>query len=77
MTREEAARITKFEKCDFTLIHEYYKERAEARKALSKEEKKKIKEENDRIMEEYGWAVVDGHRLASSLFMVIKLNTNG
>ena len=30
---------------------------------MSKEEKKKVKEENERILEEYGWAVVDGHRL--------------
>ena len=62
MTREEAARITEFEKCDFRDIHEYYKERSETRKAMSKEEKKKLKEENDKIAEEYGWAVVDGHR---------------
>ena len=65
MTREEAALITEFEKCDFTIIHHFYKERAEARKAMSKDEKKKLKEENDRIMEEYGWAVVDGHRSAT------------
>jgi DNA topoisomerase-1 len=62
MTRGEASRITDFQKCDFTQIHEYYKERSEARKAMSKEEKKKLKEENDRIAEEYGWAVVDSHR---------------
>ena len=62
MTREEAARITDFGKCDFTQIHEYYKERSEARKALSKEEKKKLKEENDKIAEEFGWAIVDGHK---------------
>ena len=65
MTRGEASRITDFQKCDFTQIHEYYKERSEARKAMSKEEKKKLKEENDRIAEEYGWAVVDSHRLVT------------
>ena len=62
MTREEASRITDFAKCDFTQIHQFYKERAEARKAMSKEEKKRLKEENDKIAEEFGWAVVDGHR---------------
>lgn len=62
MTAEEAAHITDFSKCDFSQILQYYKERSEARKAMSKEEKKKLKEENDKIMEEYGWAVVDGHR---------------
>ena len=67
MTREEAARITDLGKCDFTQIHEHYKERAEVRKAMSKEDKKKVKEENDRIAEQFGWAVVDGHRLAVHL----------
>ena len=62
MTPEEAATIKDFSKCDFSQIHQFYKERSEARKAMSKEEKKKLKEENDRIMEEYGWAMVDGHR---------------
>ena len=67
MTREEAARIKDLQKCDFTQIHEHYKERSEARKAMTKEEKKKLKEENDKIAEEYGWAVVDGHRFVNFL----------
>ena len=71
MTREEAAHITDFHKCDFSQIHHYYKERSEARKAMSKEEKKQLKEENDQIMEEYGWAVVDGHRCVSYYIMLL------
>ncbi len=66
MTVEEAATIKDFSKCDFTQIHRYYVERAEARKAMSKEEKAVIKAENEKILEEYGWAIVDGHRWAES-----------
>lgn len=39
MTAEEAAHIKNFEKCNFTKIHEYFKEKSEAKKQLSKEEK--------------------------------------
>lgn len=62
MTREEASLIKDFTKCEFTQIHQFYKERSEERKAMSKEEKKKLKEENDKIAEEFGWAIVDGHK---------------
>ena len=37
-------------------------QQSEIRKNKTKEEKKAIKEENARIIEEYGWAVVDGHK---------------
>lgn len=62
MTREEAAKITDLSKCDFTRIHQYFVERSELRKAMTKEEKQKLKEENEKILAEYGWAVIDGHR---------------
>lgn len=39
MTAEEAAHVKSFEKCDFTNIHQYFKEKSEAKKQLSKEEK--------------------------------------
>ena len=62
MTSEEAATITDFSKCDFRRIHEYYKEKSEQRKAMTKEEKLKIKEQNEKLVEEYGWCVIDGHK---------------
>lgn len=62
MTPQEAAQITDWKKCDFSEMHQYYKGKAEARKNLTKEEKAQIKAENDRILEEFGWAVIDGHR---------------
>lgn len=62
MESDEAAAIKDFKKCDFREIHQYFVEKSEARKQMTKEEKKKIKEANDAIMEEYGWAVMDGHK---------------
>lgn len=29
---------------------------------MSKEEKAKLKAENEKIVEEYGWCIIDGHR---------------
>ena len=62
MTSEEAGKIKDFNKCDFHQIHEYYKERAVARKAMTKEEKLALKKENEDIIEEYGWCIIDGHK---------------
>ena len=39
MTSKEAAHITDFKKCDFTKMLEYFKEKSEAKKQLTKEEK--------------------------------------
>ena len=39
MTAEEAAHIKSFDKCDFTNIHKYFKDKSEVKKQLSKEEK--------------------------------------
>lgn len=62
MTEDECSVIRDFSKCDFADIHRYYKERAEERKAMSKEQKQAIKRENDAIVEEYGWCMIDGHK---------------
>ena len=62
MTAAEAAKITDLSGCDFTHIHRYFVQRSEEKKALSKEEKQKLKAENESILAEYGWAVIDGHR---------------
>ncbi|NXX40298.1 TOP1M topoisomerase, partial [Tricholaema leucomelas] len=62
MTSEEQEIIKDLDKCDFSEIHKYFVDKSEARKALSKEEKQKLKEEADRIQEEYGYCILDGHR---------------
>ncbi|XP_043363178.1 DNA topoisomerase I, mitochondrial isoform X7 [Dermochelys coriacea] len=62
MTSEERKKIKHLEKCDFKEMHKYFVDKNEARKALSKEEKQKLKEEADKIQEEYGYCILDGHR---------------
>ncbi|XP_060133542.1 DNA topoisomerase I, mitochondrial isoform X3 [Zootoca vivipara] len=62
MTSEERKKIRELDKCDFREIHEYFVERQEAQKALPKEEKQKLKKEAERIQEEYGYCIIDGHR---------------
>lgn len=70
MTREEQLTITDLKKCDFTQIAKYYKEETEKRKAMSKEEKQAIKAEQDKITNEYGFCVVDGHKQKIANFRV-------
>ncbi|XP_075271564.1 DNA topoisomerase I, mitochondrial isoform X2 [Opisthocomus hoazin] len=62
MTSKEQNIIKDLDKCDFREIHKYFVDKSEARKALSKEEKQKLKEEADKIQEEYGYCILDGHR---------------
>nr|XP_002187114.5 DNA topoisomerase I, mitochondrial [Taeniopygia guttata] len=62
MTSEEQEIIKELDKCDFGEIHRYFVEKNEARKGLPKEEKQKLKEEADKIQEEYGYCILDGHR---------------
>ncbi|XP_072707228.1 DNA topoisomerase I, mitochondrial isoform X2 [Ciconia boyciana] len=62
MTSKEQKIIKDLDKCDFREIHKYFVDKSEARKALSKEEKQKLKEEADKIQEEYGYCILDGHR---------------
>ncbi|XP_076185103.1 DNA topoisomerase I, mitochondrial isoform X1 [Aptenodytes patagonicus] len=62
MTSKEQKIIKDLDKCDFREIHKYFMDKSEARKALSKEEKQKLKEEADKIQEEYGYCILDGHR---------------
>ncbi|NXI57306.1 TOP1M topoisomerase, partial [Chloroceryle aenea] len=62
MTSTEQDIIKDLDKCDFREIHKYFVDKSEARKALSKEEKQKLKAEADKIQEQYGYCILDGHR---------------
>lgn len=62
MTLEERQLITDLNKCDFGELHAMHKQKVEARKNISKEEKQVIKEANQKIVEEYGFCVLDHHR---------------
>ncbi|TRY96099.1 hypothetical protein DNTS_025486, partial [Danionella cerebrum] len=66
MTKEEKKKITSLSKCDFSQIHKYFLEKTEERKNRTKEEKQVpsfvLKEESARLVEEYGFCMLDGHR---------------
>ncbi|XP_029448032.1 DNA topoisomerase I, mitochondrial isoform X2 [Rhinatrema bivittatum] len=62
MTEEERKKIKHLHKCGFSEIHKYFVDKNEARKALPKEEKQKLKEENGKIQDEFGYCTLDGHR---------------
>ena len=61
MTNDEKNTITNLSKCDFTQMNQCFKVQSEARKQTSKEEKLKIKEENEKLLKEYGFCVMDNH----------------
>merc|ERR1719431_1466606 len=62
MTASEKETIRELSKCDFSEINEHFKKVSEERKSRSKDEKKAEKENNERIVEEYGFCMMDGHK---------------
>nr|XP_033789260.1 DNA topoisomerase I, mitochondrial isoform X3 [Geotrypetes seraphini] len=62
MTPEEQKKIKHLHKCDFSVIHKYFVDKNEARKALPKEDKQILKQEIEKIQEEFGYCILDGHR---------------
>ncbi|CAF0898140.1 unnamed protein product [Adineta ricciae] len=62
MTQAERELIKDVRKCDFTQVASYFKDQTEQRKAMSKEDKKKLKDENEKIRKEYGYCMWDKHR---------------
>ncbi|XP_033754798.1 DNA topoisomerase I, mitochondrial-like isoform X2 [Pecten maximus] len=62
MTSEEKEVIKDLSKCNFTEMDRYFKLKTEERKAMTKEEKLKIKNKNAEIQEEYGFCTMDGHK---------------
>jgi DNA topoisomerase-1 len=62
MTQAERELIKDIRKCDFTQVANYFKEQTEQRKAMSKEDKKKLKDDNEKIRKEYGYCMWDKHR---------------
>ncbi|KAI8969221.1 hypothetical protein BDF20DRAFT_893807 [Mycotypha africana] len=55
-------KITDFSKCDFRPIWEKLERDKEKKKALTKEEKQRIKAEKDKLEEPYLYALVDGRK---------------
>ncbi|KAM8751445.1 DNA topoisomerase I, mitochondrial isoform 2-T2 [Acanthopagrus schlegelii] len=62
MTHEERLLIQELEKCDFGELHAMHKAKVEARKNMTKEEKRAVKEANQKIVDEYGYCLLDHHK---------------
>nr|CAG4636829.1 EOG090X0296 [Ceriodaphnia reticulata]SVE72808.1 EOG090X0296 [Ceriodaphnia reticulata] len=62
MTHSEKEIITDLKKCDFTQILTYFKAKSEEKKNRTKEEKQQLKADNEEIVKEYGWCIIDGHK---------------
>ncbi|KAG5848539.1 hypothetical protein ANANG_G00099530 [Anguilla anguilla] len=62
MSLEERTLITDLNKCDFGELFAMHQEKVQARRNISKEEKQVIKEANQKIVEEYGFCLLDHHR---------------
>jgi len=61
-TLSKDIKINSLEECDFSKISKYLEKQREIRLSKSKEEKKRIKEENDKLVEKYKFAIVDGQK---------------
>ncbi|TXT11956.1 uncharacterized protein COLE_02366 [Cutaneotrichosporon oleaginosum] len=59
---KEGIKVTSLEKCDFSGMFQYFETLKEKKKAMTKEEKKAIKEAKDKLEEPYLYAIVDGRK---------------
>ncbi|KMZ09836.1 DNA topoisomerase 1 isoform X3 [Drosophila simulans] len=62
MTPREREIIKDFRKCGFQEMFNYFQAESEKRKAASKEEKLIKKNENEALMKEFGFCMIDGHK---------------
>ncbi|XP_058062940.1 DNA topoisomerase I, mitochondrial [Anopheles bellator] len=62
MTESERARITDLSKCNFRSMAAYFAQLAEQNRNRTKEQKVALKEENEKLMKEYGVCMIDGHK---------------
>ncbi|BEI81445.1 hypothetical protein CcaverHIS002_0206050 [Cutaneotrichosporon cavernicola] len=59
---KEGVKVTSLEKCDFSGMFQYFETQKEKKKAMTKDEKKAIKEAKDKLEEPYLHAMVDGRK---------------
>ena len=62
--------INDIEKCDFTLIYDYLLRKKDEKTGMTVEEKTKIKEERERLISKYKYAVVDGIKQEVGNFII-------
>uniref|UniRef100_A0AC35GC41 DNA topoisomerase n=1 Tax=Panagrolaimus sp. PS1159 TaxID=55785 RepID=A0AC35GC41_9BILA len=70
LTSEEREIIKELNKCDFRQIQNYFISEAENRKAMTKEEKLKLREDREKEQNEYGIALIDGHEQKIANFRI-------
>uniref|UniRef100_A0A914PS50 DNA topoisomerase I n=1 Tax=Panagrolaimus davidi TaxID=227884 RepID=A0A914PS50_9BILA len=70
MTSEEKWIIKDMDKCDFSQLRNYFVSETENRKAMTKDEKSKLREEREKEQKEYGIALIDGHEQAIANFRI-------
>ncbi|KQS30319.1 DNA topoisomerase 1 isoform X2 [Drosophila erecta] len=62
MTSKEREIIKDFRKCGFNEMFNFFQAESEKRKAATKEEKLIKKNENEALMKEFGFCMIDGHK---------------
>ncbi|XP_012697944.2 DNA topoisomerase I, mitochondrial isoform X2 [Clupea harengus] len=62
MNVEERRVITDLNKCNFTELHTMHKNKVEARKNMTKEDKLVNKDANQKIVDEFGFCLLDHHK---------------
>lgn len=65
--------IKSFEKCDFAPIRNHLEEQKIIRKAISDKERLANKEDRNKVMFQFGYAVVDGHLEKVGNFNMVRL----
>lgn len=62
MTSRERETITNLDKCNFREMHAFFTQQSEQNKNRTKEQKLALKEENERLLKEFGFCTIDGHK---------------
>ncbi|XP_055639577.1 DNA topoisomerase I, mitochondrial isoform X1 [Toxorhynchites rutilus septentrionalis] len=62
MTSGEREKIKDLKKCNFRYMKKFFDELSEKNRNRTKEEKLKLKEQNEALMKEYGTCIIDGHK---------------
>lgn len=62
MSSSERDKIKDLKKCNFRPMYRHFTEISEQNRNRTKEQKLKIKEENEALLKEYGTCIIDGHK---------------
>ena len=62
MTENERSKITDLKKCNFKQMHAYFMDLSEKNLNMSRKGRAKRKGKNEKLLEEYGFCTIDGHK---------------